>query len=128
MYVWVGGQCGQSLCCNQLWHSIPHHTQGTCVQDNTLNIFLEYVPGGSIASLLAKFGTVIIYENCVPAKTYHTPNHHAGSFKEAVIRAYTRQILQGLEYLHKHKIMVGVYFFGKNTAHKSRPHPHTTAS
>lgn len=37
-------------------HSTPCHPQGTCVQDNTLNIFLEYVPGGSIASLLAKFG------------------------------------------------------------------------
>ena len=31
--------------------------QGTEKTDETLNIFLEYVPGGSIASLLAKFGT-----------------------------------------------------------------------
>ena len=30
--------------------------QGTEKTDETLNIFLEYVPGGSIASLLAKFG------------------------------------------------------------------------
>ena len=29
---------------------------GTSVEENTLNIFLEYVPGGSIASLLQKFG------------------------------------------------------------------------
>lgn len=39
--------------------------QGTCVQDNTLNIFLEYVPGGSIASLLAKFGTVVRHASAV---------------------------------------------------------------
>lgn len=29
----------------------------------------------------------------------------AGSFKESVIRVYTRQILLGLEYLHHNKIM-----------------------
>ena len=45
---------------------------------DALNIFLEYVPGGSIASLLAKFG----------------------SFQESVVRVYTKQILQGLLYLH----------------------------
>ncbi len=30
---------------------------------------------------------------------------HAGSFKESVIRVYTRQILLGLEYLHHRGIM-----------------------
>lgn len=29
----------------------------------------------------------------------------AGSFKETVIKIYARQILQGLQYLHAHKIM-----------------------
>jgi len=29
---------------------------GTAREDNALNIFLEFVPGGSIASLLSKFG------------------------------------------------------------------------
>lgn len=53
--------------------------QGTEKTEESLNIFLEYVPGGSIASLLAKFG----------------------SFKESVIRVYTKQILLGLEYLHR---------------------------
>ena len=43
-----------------------------------LSIFLEYVPGGSIAQLLTRFG----------------------SFHERVVRAYTRQILKGLAYLH----------------------------
>lgn len=33
--------------------------QGTEKTEETLNIFLEYVPGGSIASLLAKFGEPI---------------------------------------------------------------------
>jgi mitogen-activated protein kinase kinase kinase ANP1 len=48
-----------------------------------LNIFLEYVPGGSIYSLLKKFG----------------------SFPEDVIRTYTKRILVGLEYLHAHNII-----------------------
>ncbi|KAH7438302.1 hypothetical protein KP509_04G009300 [Ceratopteris richardii] len=56
---------------------------GTAREDDALNIFLEFVPGGSIASLLGKFG----------------------SFPEQVIRMYSRQLLQGLEYLHKNGIM-----------------------
>ncbi|CAM6033456.1 unnamed protein product [Sphagnum compactum] len=56
---------------------------GTAREEEALNIFLEFVPGGSIASLLGKFG----------------------SFTEPVIRMYTRQLLVGLEYLHSNHIM-----------------------
>lgn len=56
---------------------------GTERTEEALNIFLEYVPGGSIASLLSKFG----------------------SFKESVVKVYTKQILLGLEYLHNNGIM-----------------------
>ncbi|KAF8392436.1 hypothetical protein HHK36_022778 [Tetracentron sinense] len=56
---------------------------GTAREEETLNILLEFVPGGSISSLLGKFG----------------------SFPEAVIRMYTKQLLLGLEYLHKNGIM-----------------------
>ena len=48
-----------------------------------LDIFLEFVPGGSLACLLAKFG----------------------AFHEGVIRMYTRQLLLGLHYLHQHRHM-----------------------
>jgi serine/threonine protein kinase len=44
----------------------------------TLYIFLEYVPGGSISSMLERFGL----------------------FSEELTRNYTRQLLLGLEYLH----------------------------
>eukprot|EP01113_Clastostelium_recurvatum_P033065 TRINITY_DN4331_c0_g1_i4.p1 TRINITY_DN4331_c0_g1~~TRINITY_DN4331_c0_g1_i4.p1 ORF type:complete len:1183 (+),score=146.93 TRINITY_DN4331_c0_g1_i4:53-3601(+) len=47
-----------------------------------LSVFLEYMPGGSIASLIAKFGPL----------------------SESVVRSYTRQILQGLAYLHMNQI------------------------
>ena len=53
------------------------------VTDTHLGVAMEYVSGGSIHSLLQRFG----------------------SFGESVIRVYTRQILLGLEYLHRHQIM-----------------------
>ncbi|KAI4378874.1 hypothetical protein MLD38_016297 [Melastoma candidum] len=56
---------------------------GTAREEDSLNILLEFVPGGSISSLLGKFG----------------------SFPESVIRTYTKQLLLGLEYLHKNGIM-----------------------
>ncbi|XP_010928554.1 mitogen-activated protein kinase kinase kinase NPK1 [Elaeis guineensis] len=56
---------------------------GTVREEETLNILLEFVSGGSISSLLGKFG----------------------SFPEAVIRMYTKQLLQGLEYLHRNGII-----------------------
>eukprot|EP00727_Mastigamoeba_balamuthi_P012148 m51a1_g7556 putative mitogen-activated protein kinase kinase kinase 3-like (668) ;mRNA; f:108941-111295 len=56
---------------------------GMGVEADSLNIFLEYVPSGSIPSLLKKFGTLC----------------------EAVIRSYTEQILRGLQYLHNRMIV-----------------------
>ncbi|OMO61224.1 hypothetical protein CCACVL1_23655 [Corchorus capsularis] len=56
---------------------------GTAREDDSLNILLEFVPGGSISSLLGKFG----------------------AFPEAVVRMYTKQLLLGLEYLHKNRIV-----------------------
>ncbi|XP_062190998.1 mitogen-activated protein kinase kinase kinase NPK1-like isoform X2 [Phragmites australis] len=56
---------------------------GTACEENTLNILLEFVPGGSIQSLLGRLG----------------------SFPEAVIRKYTKQLLHGLEYLHRNGII-----------------------
>lgn len=47
-----------------------------------LNIFLEYVPGGSIAGLVSRFGPLA----------------------ERVSASYARQILTGLAYLHAHGI------------------------
>ena len=53
--------------------------------EEKLSVYLEYVSGGSIQKLLGEYG----------------------SFKEPVIRSYTRQILSGLAYLH-----------GRNTVHR----------
>jgi serine/threonine protein kinase len=52
-------------------------------RSNTLYIFLEYVPGGSIASMLERFGR----------------------FGEELAQRYTRQLLKGLQYLHEKRIV-----------------------
>lgn len=55
----------------------------TETEEGMLDVFMEYVPGGSIAAILATFG----------------------SLEEPVVRQYTRQILLGLEFLHRHDIV-----------------------
>lgn len=56
---------------------------GTQKTPNKLLIFLEYLSGGSISSLIRKYG----------------------GLNENIIRIYTSQILQGLEYLHYKNVM-----------------------
>ncbi|KAH2139574.1 hypothetical protein KXV72_000914 [Aspergillus fumigatus] len=56
---------------------------GTSADDQYLNIFLEYVPGGSIATMLKQYNT----------------------FQEPLIKNFVRQILEGLSYLHSRDII-----------------------
>ncbi|KZT42049.1 Pkinase-domain-containing protein [Sistotremastrum suecicum HHB10207 ss-3] len=53
------------------------------IDDTYLNIFLEYVPGGSVAALLRNYG----------------------AFEEALVRNFVRQICTGLDYLHERDII-----------------------
>lgn len=48
-----------------------------------MNIFLEYVPGGSVTALLRNYG----------------------AFEEPLVKNFVRQILQGLDYLHERNII-----------------------
>eukprot|EP01012_Entosiphon_sulcatum_P042231 TRINITY_DN5620_c0_g1_i1.p1 TRINITY_DN5620_c0_g1~~TRINITY_DN5620_c0_g1_i1.p1 ORF type:complete len:487 (-),score=72.36 TRINITY_DN5620_c0_g1_i1:86-1546(-) len=52
-------------------------------KQSQLNILLEFVPGGSISSLIARFGP----------------------FSEAVVRLYAAQVLMGLQYLHANNVL-----------------------
>jgi len=56
---------------------------GTRLMGQTLSIFMEYVPGGSLASIIEKFG----------------------SLTEPLSRKYAQQIVRGLEYLHGQQIV-----------------------
>ena len=67
---------------------------GSSQTKETLNIFLEFVAGGSISSLIARYG----------------------KFNETLIRVYTRQILEGLEYLHANRL---IHRGEDNTKHES---------
>lgn len=53
------------------------------LEDDCLNIFLEYVPGGSVTALLRNYG----------------------AFEEPLVKNFVRQILQGLTYLHERDII-----------------------
>ena len=55
-----------------------------CTKDKeNFSIVLEYIPGGSISTIIEKYGKL----------------------NESIIKKYTRQILEGLEYLHAHNII-----------------------
>ncbi|KAK2109018.1 hypothetical protein P7K49_014183 [Saguinus oedipus] len=56
---------------------------GTCLQENTVSIFMEFVPGGSISSIINRFGPL----------------------SERVFCKYTKQILQGVAYLHENCVV-----------------------
>ena len=55
---------------------------GMEVSSTSLAIFLEYIPGGSLKTVIDKFGRL----------------------EESVVRSYARQVLLGLEYLHRNGI------------------------
>ena len=56
---------------------------GSSSDENYLNIFLEYVPGGSVQTMLNSYGP----------------------FEEPLIRNFIRQVLIGLNYLHGEDII-----------------------
>ncbi|MBN3270926.1 M3K19 kinase, partial [Polyodon spathula] len=56
---------------------------GTCLEVNIVSIFMEFVPGGSVASIINRFGPL----------------------PEKVFAIYTKQILEGVEYLHNSRVI-----------------------
>ncbi|XP_065783909.1 mitogen-activated protein kinase kinase kinase 19 isoform X5 [Muntiacus reevesi] len=56
---------------------------GTCLEENIVSIFMEFVPGGSISSIINRFGPL----------------------PEMVFCKYTEQILQGVAYLHENCVV-----------------------
>ncbi|KAK9537986.1 hypothetical protein VZT92_005552 [Zoarces viviparus] len=56
---------------------------GTSLYQHVVSIFMEYIPGGSIASILHRFGPL----------------------PECVLALYTHQILEGVAYLHLNRVI-----------------------
>ena len=71
------------------------HDVGSQTDPAHFSIFLEYVPGGSVAGLLASYG----------------------AFQEPLVTSFVRQILKGLNYLHGrdivHRDIKGANVLGK---------------
>ena len=53
------------------------------MNDGDVNIYMELMPGGSIASILQTFG----------------------AFDECVIRSFAKQLLEGLDFLHSNNVI-----------------------
>ncbi|KAI0216303.1 ATP binding [Massospora cicadina] len=79
----VGALRGEIALMRELCHPNIVQYLGSSSTEHHLNIFLEYVPGGSVAARLAE----------------------RGPFSEDLARHYVQQILAGLEYLHRHNII-----------------------
>ncbi|KAJ8775992.1 hypothetical protein J1605_015926 [Eschrichtius robustus] len=56
---------------------------GTCLEENIVSIFMAFVPGGSVSSIINRFGPL----------------------PEMVFCKYTKQILQGVAYLHENCVV-----------------------
>ena len=70
-----------------LLKTLRHHNivgyLGTLLRRHVVSIFMEYVPGGSIASILHRFGPL----------------------PERVLALYTQQILEGVSFLHLNRVI-----------------------
>jgi len=63
---------------------LPSHSSiDSALEEGVLNIILEYVPGGSVASLVQAYG----------------------AFEESLAANWVLQVLRGLEFLHEHTIV-----------------------
>jgi hypothetical protein len=69
--------------------SAQNHPDHKTVEIHNMPRFLEYIPGGSISSLLKNYG----------------------AFEESLARPFARQIVHGLEYLHGRQIVHRVILF-----------------
>ena len=76
---------------------------------DSMNIFMEYVPGGSLSDLLTQFGALSVGTTCY----------------------YTRQILIGVRYLHSQSIIhryeplfFSLIFFSALQGHQRSKYPH----
>ncbi|XP_069791282.1 mitogen-activated protein kinase kinase kinase 19 isoform X2 [Narcine bancroftii] len=66
-----------------LKHDNIVHFLGTNLEANVVSIFMEFVPGGSIAGIISSFGPL----------------------PEPVFCGYTKQVLKGVVYLHDNKVI-----------------------
>ena len=74
----IGSLCQEIEVYQKLEHENIARYLGAKQENGDVYIYIEYMPGGSIFSMLKQYG----------------------SFDERVIRKFTRQVVLGLDYLH----------------------------
>jgi len=85
---------------------------GTSREEDCLNIYLEYALPISLCIVLPArvsvfFMRLLESDDCryVPGGSIRSLLQRFGPLSEPIVRTYTRQILMGLEYLHAHSIV-----------------------
>src|SRR5688500_17252514 len=74
----IGTLCQEIEVYQKLEHKNIVSYLGAKQEDDEIYIYMEYMPGGSISSMLKQYGL----------------------FEESVIRKFTKQVALGLDYLH----------------------------
>lgn len=74
----IGTLCQEIEVYQKLEHKNIVSYLGAKQEDDEIYIYMEYMPGGSISSMLKQYG----------------------SFEESVIKKFTKQVALGLDYLH----------------------------
>ncbi|CAK9214403.1 unnamed protein product [Sphagnum troendelagicum] len=80
-------------CLGSSWSEVEEKGRG---KRRLRNVFLEYMPGGSLSDMLKQF-----FASGGVQQQQQPP------LDELLIRSYTRSILQGIEYLHRRGIVHG---------------------
>ena len=95
----------------QLLRSLKHRHVvqyiATHQMEGSLNILMEFCPGGSVATLLRSFGPL----------------------PESVLAQYSRQMMEGIGYIHQHQVFPSFHSLPfiplqTHTPHTDHPHPH----
>lgn len=85
---------------------------GTSLHQHVVSIFMEYIPGGSIASILHRLKLFVAYfkisckkfECQINKDCFHFPLRF-GPLPERVLALYTHQILEGVAFLHQNRVI-----------------------
>uniref|UniRef100_A0A3B3UZH3 Mitogen-activated protein kinase kinase kinase 19 n=1 Tax=Poecilia latipinna TaxID=48699 RepID=A0A3B3UZH3_9TELE len=70
---------------------------GTSLYQHVVSIFMEYIPGGSIASILHRL-KLFVTDFKISCKKF-------GPLPERVLALYTHQILEGVAFLHQNRVI-----------------------
>lgn len=82
---------------------------GTSFHQRVVSIFMEYIPGGSIASILHRWGFDLERGGFLELRTLmrisSSTERRFGPLPERILALYTKQIVEGVAYLHLSQVI-----------------------